>query len=146
MIIYQQGDSGGPLVLADDTQIGLVSFGSDCNDPDGKPGVYTRVADNLDWIRKITSAGAGNENESNESNYGGGYGGGYGESSTSTTSGYYETSTDYDGYPSNNNNPNEYGNTSPRPSTGPGNRPPPTTTTTKRPSNNNGFTLPIIGG
>ena len=48
------GDSGGPLIwkdCADDPyyQIGLVSFGTkDC--AKGTPGVYTRVAEYMDWI------------------------------------------------------------------------------------------------
>ena len=48
------GDSGGPLIWKDYTddpyyQIGLVSFGTkDC--AKGTPGVYTRVAEYMDWI------------------------------------------------------------------------------------------------
>ncbi|XP_022905875.2 chymotrypsin-2-like [Onthophagus taurus] len=45
------GDSGGPLVTYTDkglVQIGLVSYGDDCNNT--KPEVYTRVPLYLDWI------------------------------------------------------------------------------------------------
>ena len=50
------GDSGGPLIyreFADDPwyQIGLVSFGTSvCGGKGGVPGVYTRVAEYMDWI------------------------------------------------------------------------------------------------
>jgi len=48
------GDSGGPLILRgaaadDDYQVGLVSFGLDCNH-DVLPGVYSRVSAEIDWI------------------------------------------------------------------------------------------------
>ena len=48
------GDSGGPLIYREFTdepwhQIGLVSFGTSiCGK--GVPGVYTRVAEYMDWI------------------------------------------------------------------------------------------------
>lgn len=52
-----QGDSGGPLVVPDPTGTwqlaGLVSFGQGC----GRPlfyGVYTRVANYVDWIEAAT--------------------------------------------------------------------------------------------
>lgn len=52
-----QGDSGGPLMLPDQTGhwklVGLVSFGYGC----GRPlfyGVYTRVANYIEWIEGIT--------------------------------------------------------------------------------------------
>ena len=56
-----QGDSGGPLVIkgndahdgdgSDDVQVGVVSFGYGCADPDF-PGVYSRVSSAFDWIRQ----------------------------------------------------------------------------------------------
>ncbi|KAF2905285.1 hypothetical protein ILUMI_00879 [Ignelater luminosus] len=51
------GDSGGPLVVVDRTKLeetfvayGIVSFGSDKCGAENFPGVYTRVADYIDWI------------------------------------------------------------------------------------------------
>lgn len=56
------GDSGSPLVEADsEVQIGVVSFGSNCNDPNGKGGAYTRVDAHVDWIRSYI------ENEKDQS-------------------------------------------------------------------------------
>ncbi|CAL4068266.1 unnamed protein product, partial [Meganyctiphanes norvegica] len=48
-------DSGGPLVVKEGNSwvvVGLVSWGpnNDCGGIDGKPGVYTRVGNYLDWI------------------------------------------------------------------------------------------------
>lgn len=48
-----QGDSGGPLVRVVDNRyelVGIVSFGYGCGQP-GAPGVYTRVASYIDWIK-----------------------------------------------------------------------------------------------
>lgn len=50
-----QGDSGGPLMLKSEgkwMQIGIVSFGHKCGEP-GYPGVYTRVSEFADWIKKF---------------------------------------------------------------------------------------------
>lgn len=50
-----QGDSGGPLmwINAFDSKyyiVGIVSYGYKCAEP-GYPGVYTKVAEYMDWIR-----------------------------------------------------------------------------------------------
>jgi hypothetical protein len=45
------GDSGGPLLdKATGEQVGIVSFGKGCGDPDF-PGVYTRVSTYASWIQ-----------------------------------------------------------------------------------------------
>jgi secreted trypsin-like serine protease len=47
-----QGDSGGPLVCVEDgvaTLVGVTSWGIGCA-YEGYPGVWSSVADNLDWI------------------------------------------------------------------------------------------------
>ncbi|XP_071372053.1 complement C1r-A subcomponent-like [Centroberyx affinis] len=49
-----QGDSGSAFALRDDGRFwaaGIVSWGVDCGQP-GRYGVYTRVANYLDWINK----------------------------------------------------------------------------------------------
>ena len=49
-----QGDSGGPLTVLVNgvaTLAGVVSSGDGCADP-GFPGLYTRVANYLDWLRE----------------------------------------------------------------------------------------------
>lgn len=51
------GDSGGPLVVKMDEgheQIGVLSFGGDCNNTD--PEVYTRVSSFYAWIRATTKS------------------------------------------------------------------------------------------
>lgn len=55
-----QGDSGGPLVVFQPdgkyVQAGIVSWGIGCADP-RYPGVYTKVSNYIDWIRKYTVGG-----------------------------------------------------------------------------------------
>ena len=46
-----QGDSGGPIIdTATGVQIGVVSWGFGCADPNF-PGVYARVSDQINWIQ-----------------------------------------------------------------------------------------------
>ncbi|XP_077400438.1 hepatocyte growth factor activator serine protease [Vanacampus margaritifer] len=50
-----QGDSGGPLACAkDDVNFlyGIISWGEGCG-RSGKPGVYTKVANYMDWINSV---------------------------------------------------------------------------------------------
>ncbi|XP_039352291.1 trypsin-like [Mauremys reevesii] len=55
----EQGDSGGPLVCQDELTwrlVGIVSWGTGCAEPN-YPGVYTKVAEFLDWIYQIIEVG-----------------------------------------------------------------------------------------
>jgi Trypsin len=47
-------DSGGPLINASRELVGIVSSGGQSCAADGVPGVYTRVAAYLPWIRQVT--------------------------------------------------------------------------------------------
>jgi trypsin len=46
-----QGDSGGPLIDASRKLVGVVSWGVGCARPD-IPGAYSRVSDQLNWIKE----------------------------------------------------------------------------------------------
>jgi len=47
-----QGDSGGPILDSANRQIGLVSFGRGCGEPD-YPGVYSRISAVSHWIENM---------------------------------------------------------------------------------------------
>ena len=51
-----QGDSGGPLFRSDPFRlVGIVSWGQGCAVA-GYPGVYTRVADFIDFVQSVVVA------------------------------------------------------------------------------------------
>jgi secreted trypsin-like serine protease len=53
----------------DDTQIGIVSGGTSCDNPDDdRPGYYTRVADNVEWIQKISGASDSSSSSTSSNN------------------------------------------------------------------------------
>lgn len=55
VFVFLQGDSGGPLACAkDDVSFlyGIISWGEGCG-RNGKPGVYTKVVNYIDWIHSV---------------------------------------------------------------------------------------------
>ena len=53
-----QGDSGAPLIASDDSGsrvIGLATLTPKNGCSRGKPGVFTRIGDYLNWISDITN-------------------------------------------------------------------------------------------
>lgn len=55
LLLFPQGDSGGPLACArDDVSFlyGIISWGEGCG-RSGKPGVYTKVVNYMDWINSV---------------------------------------------------------------------------------------------
>lgn len=54
-----QGDSGGPIIdTSSGVQIGIVSWGFGCADPNF-PGVYARVSDQISWIQGYIDSWSG---------------------------------------------------------------------------------------
>ena len=55
MCVFPQGDSGGPLACTrGDVSFlyGIISWGEGCG-RSGKPGVYTKVVNYIDWINSV---------------------------------------------------------------------------------------------
>ncbi len=48
---YSKGDFGGPLTDSNGVLVGIFSHGWGCAEP-FYPGVYTRVANYVDWIQQ----------------------------------------------------------------------------------------------
>ena len=47
-----QGDSGGPIIDQDGVQVGVISWGFGCAQPEF-PGVYAKVSNQIEWINEV---------------------------------------------------------------------------------------------